>query len=88
VKLLLCRKYQDVFKLQYDRRECNCGETWGKYEDDGLHAIYGGKNAVPIGFANASLANAIAAQPVKSALGVRFEAFIIPKKCATMILED
>jgi len=83
MKLILCRKCQDVFKLQYDRRECNCGEAWGKYEDDGYHARYGGQSAVPIGFGNGSLATAVKNQPLEGR-GLRFDAFVISKECPTM----
>jgi hypothetical protein len=88
VKLVLCRSCQDVFKLVYDKRTCLCGKTWGRYLEDGLHAVYGGESAIPLGFANDSLATAIAFQPTKVTSGFRFEAFVISKKCATMVKED
>jgi hypothetical protein len=65
-----------------------CGQTWGYYLHDGLHAVYGGANAVPLGFLNDSFVKAIAEQPLKSSVGVRFEAFVIAKECATMSLEE
>jgi len=83
MKLLLCRKCQDVFKLQYDLRKCNCGETWGRYSKDGLHAQYFGENAIPLGFGNDSLAFAVRNQPAVG-MGLDFLAFVIPKQCSTM----
>ena len=81
MKLLLCRKCHDVFKLDYDIRSCKCEEVSGYYEENGLMAYYSGEGAVPIGFANSSLVHAAVNQPEGGDRGRVFEAFIIPKKC-------
>ena len=83
MKLLFCRKCQDVFKLAADyERTCKCGAVGGKYLEDGWHAVYWGVDAVPIGFANGTLGEAIRNQPIKGD-GKRFQAFVIPKQCPT-----
>ena len=83
MKLLLCTKCDDVFRLDYSDRQCKCGQSWGYYLSDGLNASYGGP-CIPLGFSNRSLLEAIQNQP-EEGLGERFEAFIIPKNCPTMI---
>ena len=88
MKLIFCRLCQHVYSLSYDKHACMCGQTWGYYLHDGLHAVYGGANAVPLGFLNASFVKAVVNQPEENARGVRFEAFVIPTKCDTMTLEE
>lgn len=83
MKLLLCRKCQDVFKLQSKQKTCACGAVGGRYFEDGINAEYWGENAVPIGFANSTLADAILDQP-EEGWGKEFKAFVIPKVCPTM----
>lgn len=85
MKLILCRKCNDVFKLDNKVRTCKCGCCSGRYLSDDYHAEYCGKEAIPIGFANSSLVKAVQNQP-EEGRGEVFEAFIIPKKCPTMIL--
>jgi hypothetical protein len=87
MKLVACRDCQDIFKLSYEQRSCKCGNTWGYYKEDGLHAVYGGASAVPLGIANESLRAAVIAQPLYG-WGKRFEAFVIPKNCETMVREE
>jgi hypothetical protein len=82
MKLIICRKCQDIFKLDYKPRTCKCGQSKGKYLQDGINAQYSGP-AVPIGFANSSLANAVNNQP-EDGMGKEFIAFVIPKHCETM----
>jgi len=81
VKLLLCKTCGDVFNLQLHTKSCGCGLVSGKYIDN-LYAEY--SNGIPIGFNNPSLAKALKNQP-ESGMGERFEAFIIPKECPTML---
>ena len=82
MKLILCPHCQDVFKLAYKIRSCECGQSSGKYLEDGLNAeIYG--ESIPLGFANSSLADAIEKRP-KRGDGRRFIAFVIPKECPTI----
>lgn len=80
MKLILCKKCQDVFKLQKKTRYCKCKESYGKYLDN-LNAIYHGP-CIPIGFSNSSLLNAIRQQSY-SRESVIFEAFTIPEECYT-----
>lgn len=82
MKLIYCPKCQDIFKLRWDLRHCECGEAWGYYRDDGLNAVIGG-GAVPIGFANQSFLNALKNRP-KEGQGKRFAAFVIPEYCPTV----
>lgn len=84
MKLILCRKCQDVYKLgRLKDKKCTCGATGGRYLKDGLHAEIWGDDAVPLGFANSSLVMAIQRQPA-SGWGKTFEAFVIAKECDTV----
>lgn len=85
MKLIFCKRCQDVVKGDLVARECKCGLSGIKYLDD-LNAIYWGQ-AIPLGFDNNSLLVAIQNHPTKG-LGVRFEAFVIPKTCETFKYED
>ena len=81
MKLLFCKKCFDVISLIEIKRTCKCGGVGGKYIDT-LNAIYFGLSAVPIGFANNTLAKAINNQP-NNGIGESFNAFVIPKNCPT-----
>lgn len=81
MKLLFCSICHDVFRLDHDARECHCGLVGGKYVDD-LNAEYYGKDAIPLGFANETFAEAVCNQP-HAGMGERFTAFVIPKECDT-----
>lgn len=81
MKLLFCKKCQDVFKLDLFERSCKCGNVKGHYIDE-LNAEYSGKYALPLGFSNQDLMRAIRKQP-HDGLGEKFTAFVIPKKCPT-----
>ncbi|EKU99691.1 hypothetical protein Lepto7375DRAFT_1759 [Leptolyngbya sp. PCC 7375] len=85
VKLIFCPQCEDVRKLAFDLRRCFCGEAWGHYCDDGLNAVIGG-GAIPLGFENKSFVEALKTRPVDR-MGKRFEAFVIPEKCPTVIDE-
>ena len=87
MKLIICKYCQDVFKLTYDKRRCDCGKSWGYYEEDGLRAVYGGEDAVPLGFENMSLRDAIVWQPAEGP-GKRFDAFVISEVCPTMLYSE
>jgi hypothetical protein len=82
MKLILCLECQDVVKLERELRYCKCKECWGKYYEDGLHAVISPK-AIPLGFNNSTLADALRARP-KEGMGMRFTAFVIPEKCDTV----
>lgn len=86
MKLLLCKSCQDVIKLTYTSRTCECGKAGGRYLND-LDAEYFGSSAVPIGFANGSLVDAVFKQPEKG-MGQTFTAFVIPKECPTFVKLD
>jgi len=82
MKLLLCPECADVRKLGMRKTYCSCRKSWGKYLKDGLHAIIGGK-AIPLGFHNGLLIEAIRNRP-ESGEGSAFKAFVIPKICDTV----
>jgi len=86
MKLILCPTCQDVRKLDYRVVMCNCGASSGWYEDDGLHATIQGR-AIPLGFNNSSLVEAIRNRPEDGA-GEVFTAFVIPKDCPTVTKLD
>jgi hypothetical protein len=83
MKLLFCKKCNDVFKLQYEYRSCQCGKVRGKYIDN-LNAITEGEDYEILGLNNASLKDALSLiqseriSEIKREMGIRFEAFIIP----------
>lgn len=81
MKLIFCSHCSDVFKLHLGKtKKCGCGRSWGQYGDY-LNATYGGL-AVPLGFANPSLVEAMKGQPIDGD-GKTFTAFVIPKNCPT-----
>jgi len=82
MKLIFCRECRDIVKLTYDIRYCLCGKSSGHYLRDGLTAIISGE-AVPIGISNNSFSQAIANRP-EAGQGNPFEAFVIPRVCATV----
>jgi len=84
MKLILCPKCKDVRKLLLSKVYCSCGECWGYYTADGLNAIINDK-AIPLGFANSSLVEALYKRP-ESGMGAPFNAFIIPKECPTITI--
>jgi hypothetical protein len=83
MKLIFCPKCQDVRKLGYNMVTCTCGESWGKYYEDGLNAVIGGE-AVAIGFSNIDFLHALKSQPKTGTKGKKFEAFVIPRYCDTI----
>lgn len=81
MKLLFCKKCQDVFKLHKGKMfECLCGKSKGYYLQDESALISG--ECIPVGFANSSFADAINNR--KKVKSETFEAFIIPEKCKTV----
>lgn len=82
MKLILCSRCQDVFKLQDFDRTCKCGKCGGRYLND-LDAVYWGSTALPIGFANSTLAEAVHSRPTKGN-GSRFMAWVMPLSVPTM----
>lgn len=60
MKLLFCTFCHDVVALNDERRYCGCHQSWGEYDEDGLHATVGGK-ALVIGIENSGLRRALVA---------------------------
>ena len=86
MKLIFCKHCWDVVKLHSEVRFCRCEKCWGKYEKDGLNAIIS-KEAIPVGINNFDFAQAVLNQP-EFGMGERFEAFVIPKICPTIKVEN
>ena len=84
MKLIFCPDCQDIVKLKREKTFCACGKCWGYYKEDGLHAIIN-KEAIPLGFNNFHLA--LRNRP-EEGLGYVFGAFVIPKKCPTIRVEE
>jgi protein-arginine kinase activator protein McsA len=81
MKLILCPHCHDVFKLQFKIKHCKCGKCFGKYTDK-INATIN-KEAIPIGFCNSTLVQAIKKRP-NSGNGKEFTAFVIPEICPTI----
>lgn len=95
MKLLFCPRCSDVTKLKVqERRECACGKSWGMYIDD-LNAEYGGE-AVPLGFSNPSLLEALKERDRQirdgveagAQWGITFTAFTIPTGAPSVKMID
>jgi hypothetical protein len=95
MKLLYCTECHDIFKLGYNLRACKCGESQGRYLEDGLHAEIKGEFAMCLGFANSTFVKALErhaetpeGQPPSRnrgpGYGWQFEAFVIPEPCPTV----
>lgn len=56
MKLLLCPKCFDIFKLDYEKRSCKCGEVTGRYLNE-IDAITNGKG-ISLAIGSGSIANA------------------------------
>jgi len=82
MKLILCSKCRDLFRLTYTYRVCECGESAGNYVDEINAETYG--KAISVGFANYSFIQAVNNQP-EEGMGKEFTAFVIPKKCPTIV---
>lgn len=83
MKLVVCPNCSDVFSLRRSIvKVCHCGASGGVYLAGGIVAeIYG--DAVPIGFGNGSLLEALNTRP-NSGNGREFKAFVIPVRCPTV----
>lgn len=62
MKLLICTRCQDVFKLNYHLKSCDCGHTKGRYESDGSTAVVNG-NGISLALGNGDVARAIYSLP-------------------------
>ncbi len=87
MKLIFCSKCQDVFKLPTESyfKYCKCGNIHGRYLDSLRAEI--SKKAIPIGFDNLSLRDALWHRP-EAGDGSEFTAFVIPTSCETIIVLD
>jgi len=83
MKLIYCPQCGDILKLGYEWVDCLCGMSWGKYVDR-INAVVS-CNCIPLGFRNDSFTMAVRKQP-KKGMGRRFEAFVIPKTCDTVLV--
>jgi len=95
MKLLVCRKCNDIFNLSRKDKKCSCGETGGKYVDELNAEIFG--DCQPIGIANGSFRQAYQIQKYEDSLpkkkdecckGVEFTAFFIPKSATSVLRID
>lgn len=83
MKLIFCRKCQDLFRLYNQAwRKCVCGDSGGRYVDD-QNAEISGAFAIPVGFHVDEFATAIKHQPFEGP-GTTFTAFVIPSRCHTI----
>jgi hypothetical protein len=85
VKLILCPHCSDVVKLTGQKRSCKCGRCSGRYLDSLRAEIT--PEAIPIGFDNLSLVDAVASRP-GSGQGKPFQAFVIPLECPTIRIRE
>ena len=83
MKLVYCPVCHDIRKLHFSSVVCLCGKSGGFYHEDGLNATITGK-AIPLGFANSTFVGALAYRPEEGG-GTEFTAFVIPKKCPTIV---
>ena len=82
MKLIYCRECQDIVKLARIPRRCFCGKSGEQYQD-AINATISGP-CIPIGIANSAFLSAMQNRP-ESGQGECFEAFVIPKKCPTVV---
>lgn len=84
MKLLFCPHCQDVLKLRFEQRTCECGKSWGHYVDE-KQAVIGGA-AIPLGIGNRSLVDALESRPAEGQ-GTTFVAFVIPMQSPSVVDE-
>ncbi len=86
MKAVFCRKCQDIVKLQKNLpRVCDCGDSGGFYFRDGLHAVYFGEEAIPIGIDNHKFIDAIYVwtRMTNEKTGPNINAFLVSKEAET-----
>ena len=87
MKLVYCRKCQDVVRLFDEPRQCKCGRVGGRYTD-GRNAVYWGKEAALVGFDNPDFMGAVdyvsngPSDDIRLK-GSNFSAFVIWTPCST-----
>jgi hypothetical protein len=57
MKLVFCPYCSDVFKLDYDMRQCKCGKVKGRYKDNVNAEV--SKDAISLAIGNGALLQAI-----------------------------
>lgn len=86
MKLIFCPGCRDIVRLfEGEKRFCKCKDIWGIYTDD-LNALIS-KRVIPLGIGNRSFVFSLKHRP-KEGMGERFEAFVIPKDCPTIKVEE
>lgn len=84
MKLIFCPQCEDIVKLRFSWTYCECKDSYGMYQNDGINAIIGGR-AISLGIANSSLVKSLRKyNDWKDEMGIPLEAFIIPKNCKTI----
>lgn len=83
MKLIWCRECRRVLSLHHEVETCKCGQSGGRYLEDGLHAEIWGP-CLPLGFANPSFVAALQNQPTVPGRGELFTAFVIEQNCPTV----
>jgi hypothetical protein len=78
MKLLLCPKCHDIIRLFSSTRWCQCKESWGRYELDGLRAVYS-PNAIALGMDNFEVSQAVHVSRRTTRQGAVYSWFIIPE---------
>ena len=79
MKLLFCKRCQDIIRLCIEeRRKCRCGHASGQYDENGETAVYSGEDAVPFAISNPSFALAVRTQP-HAGWGPDFDAWVFSK---------
>ena len=76
MKLLFCKECQDLFKLSRDQKACDCGESSGRYLEDGLHAEVSGP-CLLLGMDNNSLLRALRYRRAGGIDSMDLDAFLI-----------
>lgn len=79
MKLMFCRKCQDIFRLFSEELTCFCGHASGKL--DGQIAVI--TNGVPLTFNALSFFTAIKTRRSRGD-GSPFNAFVIPETCRSV----
>ena len=85
MKLFLCRKCTDIIRITKEVKSCECGECSGYYEEDGLNAVFSGKNCVPLAIDNNALIKAVQMADIENkhqkqptaCKGVDFKSFVM-----------
>lgn len=81
MKILYCLKCNDMIRLSCNPKACSCGESVGLYLKDGLHAVYFGEKAIPLGINNHQFTQAVRfwQNSPYDVPGPEFDMFIISK---------